>query len=53
MVKKIKPFDVRKARVEGTDAAKFVGQRKRTKKVILYLRRTIECFEYDLDPAKI
>jgi hypothetical protein len=35
------------------NVAKFVSQRKRTKKVILYVRSTNEYFEYDLDPAKI
>ena len=34
MVKKRKPFDVSKATVEGTDAANFVGQKTRTKKVM-------------------
>jgi hypothetical protein len=34
MVKKRKPFDVSKARVDGTDAAKFRGQKTRTKKVM-------------------
>ena len=45
MVKKIKPFDVSKSRVEGTDAANFVGQKTRTKKVIWYLRKRILRFE--------
>ena len=33
MDKKRKPFNMSKARVEGTEAANFVGQRTKTKKV--------------------
>ena len=41
MVKKRKPFDVSKARVDGTEAANFVEQKTRTKKVMGYLRKRI------------
>ena len=40
-VKQRKPFDVSKARVEGTDAANFVGQKTQTKKVVGNLRKRI------------
>ena len=55
MVKKRKPFDVSKARVEGTEAANFVGQtqRTRTKKVNYCLRNLIHWCYNNLDTTKI